>query len=45
MKNRKEGGYDYRWKNPVTGKVEDKYALLRKTGNLLVAVGYYKQSE
>ncbi|MCY1419007.1 Single Cache domain 2 [compost metagenome] len=45
MKNRKDGGYDYRWKNPVTGKVEDKYALLRKTGNLLVAVGYYKQSE
>lgn len=42
MKDREEGGYDYRWKNPVTGKVEDKYALLRKTGHLLVAVGYYK---
>jgi len=45
MKNRKEGGYAYRWKNPVTGKVEDKYALLRKAGNRLVAGGGYKQSE
>ncbi|MDH4559922.1 cache domain-containing protein [Pseudomonas sp. BN411] len=45
MKNHEAGGYDYRWKNPVTGKVEDKYALLRKTGHLLVAVGYYKKSE
>lgn len=45
MKDRQEGGYDYRWKNPVTGKVEDKYALLRKTGHLLVAVGYYKNSK
>ena len=42
MQHRTEGGYDYRWKNPVSGKVEDKYALLRKSGNLLVAVGYYK---
>lgn len=42
MKNRDEGGYDYRWKNPVTGKVEDKHALLRKVGHLLVAVGYYQ---
>jgi hypothetical protein len=45
MERRTEGGYDYRWKNPVSGKVEDKYALLRKTGNLLVAVGYYKGPE
>lgn len=45
MKDRQDGGYDYRWKSPVTGKVEDKYALLRKTGHLLVAVGYYKKSE
>ena len=42
MQHHTEGGYDYRWKNPVSGKVEDKYALLRKSGNLLVAVGYYK---
>ncbi|GLK91221.1 cache domain-containing protein [Pseudomonas turukhanskensis] len=42
MAKQKEGGYDYRWKNPVTGKVEAKHALLRRVGNYLVAVGYYK---
>lgn len=36
-----EGEYEYRWKNPVTGKIENKHAYLRKVGNLLVAVGYY----
>lgn len=45
MKDRAEGGYGYRWRNPVTGKVEDKYALLRKTGHLLVATGYYQNAE
>jgi signal transduction histidine kinase len=35
------GDYDYRWKNPVTGRVEDKHAYLKKVGHLLVAVGYY----
>lgn len=45
MKDRSEGGYGYRWRNPVTGKVEDKYALLRKTGHLLVATGYYQNAE
>lgn len=45
MKDRAEGGYSYRWRNPVTGKVEDKYALLRKTGHLLVATGYYQNAE
>ncbi|MFV3403202.1 MULTISPECIES: cache domain-containing protein [Pseudomonas] len=45
MKSRSEGGYGYRWRNPVTGKVEDKYALLRKTGHLLVATGYYLRAE
>ena len=35
------GEYEYRWKNPVTGKVEDKHAYLKKVGNMLVAVGYY----
>jgi hypothetical protein len=45
MQDRDQGDYDYRWKNPVTGKVEDKVALLRKSGHLLVAVGYYRKSE
>ncbi|WP_223541151.1 cache domain-containing protein [Pseudomonas sp. BF-RE-26] len=35
------GDYEYRWKNPVTGKVENKYAYLKKVGHFLVAVGYY----
>lgn len=42
MQNNVSGGYDYRWKNPVTSKVEDKHALLRKVGHYLVAVGYYQ---
>lgn len=45
MKDRDEGGYDYRRKNPVTGQVEDKHALLRKVGPLLVAVGYYQKPQ
>jgi hypothetical protein len=36
-----QGEYEYRWKNPVTGKVEDKHAYLKKVGHFLVAVGYY----
>jgi hypothetical protein len=35
------GEYEYRWKNPVTTKVEDKHAYLKKVGHFLVAVGYY----
>ena len=41
MKEQGQGEYEYRWKNPVTGKVEDKHAYLRKSGHFLVAVGYY----
>ncbi|KQN56063.1 calcium channel protein [Pseudomonas sp. Leaf48] len=35
------GEYEYRWKNPVTTKVENKHAYLKKVGHFLVAVGYY----
>jgi len=35
------GEYEYRWKNPVTGRVEDKHAYLKRVGHFLVAVGYY----
>ncbi len=45
MAKQAQGGYDYRWKNPVTGKVEDKHALLRKAGNYGVAVGYYRNGK
>ena len=41
MSKQDYGEYEYRWKNPVTGKVEDKHAYLKKVGHLLVAVGYY----
>ncbi|AJO80297.1 MULTISPECIES: cache domain-containing protein [Pseudomonas] len=41
MAHQDQGEYAYRWKNPVTAKVEDKHAYLRKVGHFLVAVGYY----
>lgn len=44
MSRQVRGDYDYRWKNPVTSKVEQKHALVRKTGNYLVAVGYYRKA-
>ncbi|MCI0916285.1 cache domain-containing protein [Pseudomonas stutzeri] len=44
MKHTETAGFDYRWKNPVTSKVENKHALLRKVGDYLVAVGYYQKN-
>jgi cytochrome c len=41
MAEQDQGEYKYRWKNPVTGKVERKHAYLRKSGHFMVAVGYY----
>ena len=41
MTEQDQGDYKYRWKNPVTGKVENKHAYVRKTGHFMVAVGYY----
>jgi hypothetical protein len=41
MSKQDYGEYEYRWKNPVTGKVEAKHAYLKKVGHFLVAVGYY----
>jgi cytochrome c len=41
MTEQDQGEYKYRWKNPVTGKVENKHAYLRKAGHFMVAVGYY----
>ncbi|WP_426140344.1 cache domain-containing protein [Pseudomonas sp. DWP3-1-2] len=37
------GEYEYRWRNPVTNKVENKHAYVRKVDNYLVAVGYYSK--
>ncbi|NNB69910.1 cache domain-containing protein [Pseudomonas fluorescens] len=41
MAEQDQGEYTYRWKNPVTDKVENKHAYLRKVGHFMVAVGYY----
>ncbi|MFJ3482212.1 cache domain-containing protein [Pseudomonas sp. NPDC090202] len=41
IRKQPEGEYEYRWRNPVTGKVEHKHAYMRKVGDFLVAVGYY----
>lgn len=41
IKKQPEGEYEYRWRNPVTGKIEHKHAYMRKVGGFLVAVGYY----
>lgn len=41
VKKQDEGQYAYRWRNPVTGKIENKHAYVRKVGHYLVAVGYY----
>lgn len=41
LKKQSEGEYEYRWRNPVTNKIEHKHAYMRKVGNFLVAVGYY----
>ena len=41
MAEQDKGEYTYRWKNPVTDKVENKHAYLRKVGHFMVAVGYY----
>ncbi len=42
MAEQDQGEYQYRWKNPVTAKVENKHAYLRKVGHFMVAVGYYR---
>lgn len=41
VKSKGDAEFEYQWRNPVTGKVENKHAFLRKTGDYLVAVGYY----
>ncbi len=41
MQKATEGQYDHRWKNPVTGTIESKRALLTEVGEYIVVVGYY----
>lgn len=42
MRTSNAAKYDYHWKNPVTGRVDDKYALIQKVGHYLAVVGYYR---
>ncbi len=37
-----EGTVEYAWKNPVSGKVEEKVSYLKKAGSLYCGVGAYK---
>ncbi|MBB4862296.1 cytochrome c [Pseudomonas nitritireducens] len=41
VKSKGDAEFEYQWRNPVTSKVENKHAFLRKAGHYLVAVGYY----
>jgi signal transduction histidine kinase len=36
------GSVEYKWTNPVSGKVEDKVSFLRKAGDQYCGVGAYK---
>lgn len=37
-----EGSFAYKWRNPATGKVENKSTFLKRVGDYMVAVGYYQ---
>lgn len=41
-KRRGEGEFTYRWRNPVTGREENKRTFLKRVDNYLVAVGSYE---
>jgi cytochrome c len=41
-KTKGEGWVDYKWVNPVTGKIEAKSTFIKKVGDVIVACGIYK---
>jgi cytochrome c len=41
-KNKGRGWVDYKYKNPVSGKVEPKTSYLSKTGDIIIICGIYK---
>lgn len=41
-KNKGEGWVDYKYKNPETGKVEDKTLYVLRSGDLILSAGIYK---
>jgi cytochrome c len=38
-----EGSVSYIWRNPVTNAVESKTSFIRRVGESLVGVGYYRE--
>lgn len=43
VKSKREGQYDYVWKNSVTNRIEPKHTFVYKAGDYLVGVGYYTE--
>jgi cytochrome c len=43
VKIKREGQYDYVWKNSVTHRIEPKHTFVYKAGDYLVGVGYYTE--
>jgi cytochrome c len=41
VKTKGSGKLDYKWRNPVTEKVESKHTMLQKVDKYLIGVGYY----
>jgi len=41
LRDKSEGELDYRWRNPLTKRIENKHTLFKKVGNEMVAVGYF----
>ncbi|MPN53077.1 hypothetical protein SDC9_200740 [bioreactor metagenome] len=42
-KSKGEGTVDYVWRNPVTNAVEKKRTFVRREGNSLIGVGFYRE--
>jgi len=42
VKSQGAGYIDYVWRNPVTNKIENKTAYVRRAGDALIGVGYYR---
>ena len=42
-KSKGEGTVDYVWRNPVTNAVEKKRTFIRREGNSLIGVGFYRE--
>lgn len=41
-KEKGEGWVDYKWKNPETGKIQEKTTFIKRVGDVFVGVGVYK---